>query len=268
MPDRAHALKCKSPQSSTFVFIANSPSFLETVFRKFIKSKVRTSTKAIRLRYIAPEETRPSPNREEVFVSPSAEQGDVTTQETELRILTPAFFSRIVLYKSSREALKGEIFNIPEENRTAMIENPQVINELLDEGDLGEGACEGSRKSTVQSLVLALRQPLANATAQSSRTRFRGASASDLDVFALDECNSDNANQYVRVLSMLFITQRLRSMGALWSIMFAGALGILLARTASPEHGVSLRSYTDVFLMAVTMGFGCAFVVSADWPAF
>ncbi|XPS95525.1 hypothetical protein M3J09_004813 [Ascochyta lentis] len=141
-------------------------------------------------------------------------------KELEIRVLTPAFYSRFIHYAHTLEAFDHECIFTDEKNRTCWVSRPELLTQLL-----GQSRPESSRSSNHKtrdylnglrwSLLKKLRcapaEPAYNATPKDHEFRLediRGTSFSEMDVFVRNQREQKYAGEYRRILIKLFLAQR------------------------------------------------------------
>lgn len=169
----------------------------------------------------------------------------VPTKELEIRVLTPAFYSRFVHYAFTSEAFDRERIFTDEKNRTLWISHPQLLPALLNKRDsaIADDAVEAECSSHLRSHLDELRWKLlrklrcapaapAYAVSTPSKAEFtttedvRSLPDSALDQFVRISRNKDIAGEYRRIVTKLFLAER-------FGFGFAEVLGMmdLLVRT-------------------------------------
>ncbi|KAI9722161.1 MAG: hypothetical protein M1828_004843 [Chrysothrix sp. TS-e1954] len=108
---------------------------LETLFRKYLQAKVKNFPDPISLRYVAAEQLDPTFSRKATFTSEgNGQQRTQRPQTMELRIVTPAFYSRFVYYHNDESAFTSELLDTRLENRTARISDEELCQPLASSG--------------------------------------------------------------------------------------------------------------------------------------
>ncbi|KAK4164813.1 hypothetical protein QBC43DRAFT_43158 [Cladorrhinum sp. PSN259] len=97
---------------------------LEPLFRRYLCHLVDQSPAKLAVKYVA---SGTSEHTEELMLSSRARNGLGATEELEVRVLTPAFYSRFVYYAHDLEAVFCELH----ESRTIWISRPELLPELL-----------------------------------------------------------------------------------------------------------------------------------------
>lgn len=145
-------------------------------------------------------------------------RGEVVN-ELEIRVLTPAFYSRIVHYTCTSEAFDRECIFTDEKNRTCWVSRPELLAQLLSQSTPASSK-KTTRKSPPNelswSLLKKLRcapaEPAYNATPKSSEFRIediRAVKFSDMDTFVRSQQGHTSAGEYRRTVTKLFLAQRL-----------------------------------------------------------
>ena len=97
---------------------------LEPVFRRYLRHLVEQSPTPLAVNYVA---SGISENTEELMLSPRAKTKAEVSQELEIRVLTPIFYSRFVYYAHDLEAFFCEI----NESCTVWVSRPDLLPKLL-----------------------------------------------------------------------------------------------------------------------------------------
>jgi hypothetical protein len=154
-------------------------------------------------------------------------------RELEIRVLTPAFYSRFVHYAYTSEALDRESIFTDEKNRTLWISRPQLLPLLINKPGHSE---TDARLVTIRSyfgelrwrLLKTLRCAPASSSYESStpsraetRTEdVRSLPYSELDQYARSLSDRAWAGEYRRTVTKLFLAQR-------FSLAFPEVVGLL-----------------------------------------
>jgi hypothetical protein len=166
------------------------------------------------------------------------------TKKLEIRVLTPAFYSRFVHYAHTSEAFDRECIFTDEKNRTLWISQPQLLPALLNKrasvtaDDAIEAEAAYSMRSRLDELrwklLKKLRCPPASpayAVSTPSKAEFTTEDVRSLPYSACDEFvriwrNSHRAGAYRRSVTKLFLAER-------FGFGFAEVLGLidLIVRT-------------------------------------
>lgn len=140
-------------------------------------------------------------------------------KEIEIRVLTPAFFSRFVHYAHTAEAFDRECIFTDEKNRTCWISRPELLAQLLDQSkpasseSTAPNHCSGLDKirwSLLVRLRCAPAEPAYNPTPKSSGFRLediRAARFSELDGIVRSQHGQTYAGEYRRIVTKLFLAQ-------------------------------------------------------------
>ncbi|KAJ4987010.1 cyclopropane-fatty-acyl-phospholipid synthase [Stagonosporopsis vannaccii] len=139
-------------------------------------------------------------------------------KELEIRILTPAFYSRFVHYAYTSEAFDRECIFTDEKNRTCWISRPELLAELLSQStsarsqDMGtKGSLREPKWSLLRNLRCAPAEPAYNASPQNPESRLediRAVRYSEMDVFVRNQHMQDLPGTYRRTVTKLFLAQR------------------------------------------------------------
>lgn len=140
-------------------------------------------------------------------------------KELEIRILTPAFYSRLVHYAYTSEAFDRECIFTDEKNRTCWVSRPELLAELLShsvstrsQSVAAESLLSELKWTFLKRLRSAPAQPAYNATPQNTEFRvadIRAVRYSEMDDFVRNQRSRDCAGTYRRIVTKLFLAQRL-----------------------------------------------------------
>lgn len=141
-----------------------------------------------------------------------------TVKEIEIRILTPAFYSRFVHYAYTSEAFDRECIFTDEKNRTCWISRPELLAELLNQTESARLQDFGQRSSLrelkwsfLRKLRCAPAEPAYSATPNNAELRLediRATRYSEMDMF-VRTCKKQNySGAYRRIVTKLFLAQR------------------------------------------------------------
>lgn len=190
---------------------------LEIVFRRYLRYLTEQSQAAIAVKYI------PSgiPHSEaDLMLSPSAKSGARGTQEMEIKILTPAFYTRFVFYAHDLEALFSEM----QESCTIWVSHPDLLPKLLfkkptptteSQGPLDYIFFEAIRRlrRRPQAIVRPLTSSHTPTPSSPAKTTsvvdIRDFRISSMDAFILAEAETELRQQYRSLVLRLFIADRL-----------------------------------------------------------
>ena len=141
-----------------------------------------------------------------------------SVKELEIRVLTPAFYSRFVHYAYTSEALDCECIFTDEKNRTCWVSRPELLTQLLSQSASAtmKSIARRSRLNELRwSLLKKLRcppaEPAYNATPKISEFRLediRAARYSEMDTFVRSQQGQTYAGEYRRIVTKLFLAQR------------------------------------------------------------
>lgn len=98
---------------------------LECFFRKYLGHIIDKTDEAVRISYTP----APGLGETEELLSSAAQNGKVT-DSLEIKVTSPAFYSRFAHYNYTSEALDRECLFTDEKNRTVWISNPQALKLL------------------------------------------------------------------------------------------------------------------------------------------
>ena len=141
-------------------------------------------------------------------------------KEIEIRVLTPAFYSRFVHYAYTSEAFDRECIFTDEKNRTCWVSRPELLAQLLSQSRSepsrsivqgSRGFLHGLKWSLLKRLRCAPAEPAYNATPKCSEFRLediRATRFSELDDFVVNQQGYTYAGEYRRVVTKLFLAQR------------------------------------------------------------
>ncbi len=94
------------PRGSTIARHADETElFIEDLFRRYLREMVENSEEKLRVRYIPAGLLDISP---EVMMSSSVQLAEEEVKELEIRVLTPIFYSRVVLYRDILDGILSE----------------------------------------------------------------------------------------------------------------------------------------------------------------
>ncbi|KAJ8116564.1 hypothetical protein OPT61_g2034 [Boeremia exigua] len=140
-------------------------------------------------------------------------------KEIEIRILTPAFYSRFIHYAYTSEAFDRECIFTDEKNRTCWISRPELLAQLFTQSAAtappsivqSSGANE-LRWLLMKKLRCAPAEPAYNATPKNPEFRIediRAVGFSEMDIFTRSQKDTRLAGTYRRIATKLFLAQRL-----------------------------------------------------------
>ena len=140
-------------------------------------------------------------------------------KELEIRVLTPAFYSRFVHYAYTSEAFDRECIFTDEKNRTCWVSHPELLAQLLAQSTapklqrtIRKSPVSELRWSLLKQLRCAPAEPAYNATPKSSEFRLediRAVRYSEMDNFVRSESGRQYAGAYRKIVTKLFLAQRL-----------------------------------------------------------
>ncbi|KAH6621772.1 hypothetical protein C7974DRAFT_397115 [Boeremia exigua] len=139
-------------------------------------------------------------------------------KELEIRILTPAFYSRFVHYAYTSEAFDRECIFTDEKNRTCWVSRPELLAQLITQSapvksqSTGQnGVINELRWSLLQKLRCAPAESAYNTNPKGSEVRLediRASKHSDMDAFVHSQGGRAYAGTYRRIVAKLFFAQR------------------------------------------------------------
>ncbi|KAK8182887.1 hypothetical protein BC567DRAFT_192814 [Phyllosticta citribraziliensis] len=181
---------------------------LEAFFRRYLCALAKQSP--LRVSYSPP----PGMGTSETF--PSSKLPTSASEDIEIRVLTPAFYSRFVHYAHSSEAFDRECIFTEERNRTVWISRPELLPDLpLAKLDNSVDSKDKDRNGRLGwALVKKLRCPPAAASYPDkvdsikthTREDIRVQKFSPLDEYVHEHC--PDTHIYRRCLVKLFLAQR------------------------------------------------------------
>jgi len=158
---------------------------------------------------------------------------DRKARELEIRVLTPAFYSRFVHYAYTSEAFDRECIFTDEKNRTLWISRPQLLPLLVDkpsEAHINQAFVakrsyfDELRWKLLKKLRCAPASP-AYAVSTPSKTEVTTEDVlclpySELDLFVRNSCGRARAGEYRRIVTKLFLALR-------FGLAFGEIIGLL-----------------------------------------
>lgn len=137
--------------------------------------------------------------------------------ELEIRVLTPAFYSRFVHYAYTSEAFDRECIFTDEKNRTCWVSRPELLAQLLmqatptaPQSGASRGRLNEAKWWLLKKLRCAPAEPAYNATPKSSEFRLediRAGKLSEMEAFVMFQ-RPQIAGEFRRVVTKLFLAQR------------------------------------------------------------
>jgi hypothetical protein len=138
-------------------------------------------------------------------------------KELEIRVLTPAFYSRFVHYAYTSEALDRECIFTDEKNRTCWVSRPELLAQLLmqaapiaSQSNVRRGHLNEAKWWLLRKLRCAPAEPAYNATPKSSAfclEDIRAAKHSEIEAFVRSQ-RPEYAGEFRRIVTKLFLAQR------------------------------------------------------------
>ncbi|KAF2093800.1 hypothetical protein NA57DRAFT_25866, partial [Rhizodiscina lignyota] len=205
---RPEVLQSSIGRSST-----NIEKELETFFRRYIKNTVDNSVVPLRVTY------KPAGGPADTFCSGAVSDNKPdSSRYLEIRVLTPAFYSRFVHYSYTSEAFDRESLFTDEKNRTVWISDPELLYLLFpnreQSSDVSSTLHRASRLDSVRWKVhKTLRcspappaYPVMPASPEMRITDIRPSVLSPLDSFVQSSCS--DGWLYRRCCTTLFLANR------------------------------------------------------------
>jgi hypothetical protein len=192
-------------------------SELSKIFKDYLLLLVNQSEKPFHIRLHTATPDHPM----QEIVSTHQSELDSQPLDLELRVLTPAFYSRFVHYAHSSEAFDRECIFTEDKNRTLWISRPQLLPLLLDKPDLLEidGRVQVTRDTldelrwTFMKKLRCAPYPPAYAVSTPSLAELMVQDVRSLPFSELDQCvrslrGRARAGEYRRSVTKLFLAQR------------------------------------------------------------
>lgn len=157
------------------------------------------------------------PKQTIAFTRPSRER---VPKEFEIRVLTPAFYSRFIHYAYTSEAFDRECVFTDEKNRTCWISHPELLAQLLSQSTpvASRSTASHSRNHLsefnwflLKKLRCAPAEPAYNVTPKNPEFHLediRARNFSDMDALVKNQYKRTYAGEYRRIVTKLFIAQR------------------------------------------------------------
>lgn len=214
-------MKCKpSLDSSALVTArsANTCSKLQEVFREYLQQLVDQTEFPFQITF----KSSSDKNVPHLISTTRVHDHDRTRQYIEIRVLTPAFYSRLIHYTYTSEAIDRECIFTDERNRTLWLCRPKLLPLLLSEQSsirIENGDTEPVKRSYLDELRWMLLRKLRcpppdqaySMTPQSSAINvddIRSRPYSELDRFVRSSKGQNFAGDYRRSVTKLFLAQR------------------------------------------------------------
>lgn len=187
---------------------------LERVFAAFLEDVVGHARKALRVIYEPPH----ADGEEVVMYSPGFTYEEDHQRTLTIKVLSPAFYSRLVHYAHIKEAFDREGLATEEKNRTVVVRAPQLLPVLLEAvasrratwTTRSRGVLEGLRWSLLRRLRCAPPAqsygPAQGSSADYTVSDIRSFRDSELDGFVRH--HAEDVGLYQRLLIKLFLAQR------------------------------------------------------------
>lgn len=191
----------------------DSYSTIQQVFQDHLAHLVNTAQDEFR---ITLHTTIPESPKQIIQCSRSSTGG--TVKQLEIRVLTPAFYSRFVHYAYTSEAFDRECIFTDEKNRTCWVSHPELLAQLLAQSTTPKLQLTARRSpvselrwSLLKQLRCAPAEPAYNPTPKSSEFRLediRAVRYSEMDNFVRSQSGQQYAGAYRRIATKLFLAQR------------------------------------------------------------
>ena len=205
-------------------------SILEKIFRLYLRHVVQKHPKPISVQYTAAEQSSYCFIREEKFSNLLPPKDAESLETIRIQVLTPAFYSRFVHYRTMGEAIEAEFLIEPEHNQTAYVSDAALLDLLFNQEEVGR---PGRRRMRTGHFALShsgwnllywLRsspdapsyppQLLPSSKAAALRARDSGSIApanepTPLDNFVRRHCSGQEQSQYRRAVTRLFLSKRI-----------------------------------------------------------
>ncbi|KAF2150235.1 hypothetical protein K461DRAFT_287825 [Myriangium duriaei CBS 260.36] len=190
---------------------------LEPVIRRFFQQQVEQYPSRMEVTYTPPADMGPP----QVWKSINNSSSTTPLEECELRILSPAFYSRFVHYAHTAEALDREGRLTDEKNRTVAVEPPAVFDKCVRQRESSDFNGKSRKNDVVDEwrwkILRRLRcAPPAVSYGEAVAGTDSGVTVSDIRVRALSaldryvrtSCEREDSEVYRRTVCKLFIAQR------------------------------------------------------------
>lgn len=192
-------------------------SFLQKVFRNYIAYLVEYSTKPFTIAY----DTAIPDNPKDVITTTHRRERECEVKHLDFRVLTGVFYSRIVHYAHTWEALDRESLFTDEKNRTFWISQPALLPLLLPDSTLQQLKADEAlqERGYLDELRWALLRklrcppaepayPISPESVSSEADDIREHSFSELDRFVRAPPGRPFSGTYRRTVTKLFLAQR------------------------------------------------------------
>ncbi|KAF4975265.1 hypothetical protein FZEAL_7932 [Fusarium zealandicum] len=204
---------------------------LEDVFRQYLQHLVGQSPAPIVVKYIS---SGVAGAAEEVFTSPSAIESPTTTDNIEIKVLTPVFYSRFVHYAHDFEAVFGELA----ESCTLWVDKPELLPKIflkkasptLHASSIVDFLCFQLIRS-LRSRPERIERPLTSADTSVPRSQgldIRDFRMSSMDAFVLGQDDTSLKKAYRAAAVRLFVADRIAfgNTDLLGMMEFTGRVGV------------------------------------------
>jgi len=188
---------------------------LESHFRAFLQDAVGHAEKPLCLHYVPAD----SGGKEVAMYSPGFTYEEAHERTLSIKVLSPAFYSRLVHYAHIKEAFDRECLATEEKNRTISIDSPHLLSALLEAISKSQthwtGSSQDPRKSIRWSWMRRLRCPApAQSYVDDKKSNNAGYDISDIRSFRDAELDrfvrhqGEDVAAYQRIVLKLFLAER------------------------------------------------------------
>lgn len=194
--------------------ITSEETHLEVCFRSYLTEIVHRTAKPLRVIY----EPVHSEGTEIVLYSPGYTYEEAHQRTLTLKVVSPAFYARIVHYTSVQEGIEKEALARDGKNRTASLDRTDLLDDLFSNPESHNSITNPlTRLDPLERLKwgflqrLRCQPPPVSYPEQQHLTPPKPSPASqlsDLDVHVLDNCDAADTSAYRRILTELFLAQR------------------------------------------------------------
>lgn len=209
-----HFARSVSATSKTSCFqSADLCSLIQQVFHDYLRHLVNTAQDNFRITL----HTAISEISEQNIDYTRPSRGGAV-EHLEIRVLTPAFYSRFVHYAYTAEAFDRECIFTDEKNRTCWVSRPELLAKLLTQSAsiasqsiVQRGRFNEAKWALLRRLRCAPAEPTYHATPKSTEfclEDIRAARYSEIDNFVRRQRESSSAGMYRRIVTKVFLAQR------------------------------------------------------------
>lgn len=229
---------------------------LESYFAKHVNFMVERSQMSIEVLYVPPGDM----GEKQTFVPQRLDKGADPELRLQIKILSPAFYSRYVHYAHATEAFNREGLCTDEKNRTVMLSRPEVLDALLQEDlkrpSIGKrySALEKWRWDQLHKLRCAP-PPVSYEEKEKAHVLpgftvedIRATRLSGLDRFVMERVPSDDARQYRAMVTKAFLAQRY-AFGMSGLVSFADHLLCVTMTVAAYKVTAVMLASADVWFV-------------------